>query len=124
MKTKKVVYAKGNVQMPIFYRSAMKPLQAIPVFRSGIIEKYSLRPVEAALFTASQRGESYHVAHLQNLSKKLQIDEEQLICHASYPLNEAPKQDYISKHLPKKKAFAQLCWQASWLSRLCEGEGI
>ncbi|WP_257349298.1 asparaginase [Pseudalkalibacillus decolorationis] len=100
---KEVVFEKGNSDHHVFYRSAMKPLQAIPIFTTNVIEKYYLNNKEAALFTASQRGEQYHQDALESLIKKLKISEELLVCNQSYPLNEQPKQKYIWEHKPQRK---------------------
>lgn len=100
---KEVVYAKGDIERPVFYRSAMKPIQAIPVFSSIIIEKYKLTKEEAALFLASQRGEIYHEKALESLLQKLPLEEQLLVCGESYPLNEAPKEQYIRAHKAKRK---------------------
>lgn len=102
-RSKEIVYKKGNVDHPVFYRSAMKPLQAIPVFSTNIIDKYQLTNQEAALFTASQRGEDYHQDALESLLSKLQLSEDLLVCNQSYPLNEAPRQKYIWEHKPQRK---------------------
>lgn len=100
---KEVIYAKGDVQTPVFYRSAMKPIQAIPIFKTNIIDKYHLSTEEAALFTASQRGEIEHEQALERLLKKLGLSEELLICGESYPLNDAAKEQYIRANKPKRK---------------------
>lgn len=100
---KEVIYEKGDSNKHVYYRSAMKPIQAIPFFTTNIAEKYDLAADEKALLTASQRGESYHQKALISLSKKLGIEEEQLICGASYPLNDEPKEQYIWDHKPKRK---------------------
>lgn len=100
---KKIIYSKGDIAQPIFYRSAMKPLQAVPIFTTNIIEKYQLTKQEAALFTASQRGEEYHQTSLESLSKKLNLSEDLLVCSHSYPLNDEPKQAYFWEHKPKRK---------------------
>ncbi|WP_099159481.1 asparaginase [Virgibacillus ndiopensis] len=100
---KEIMYQKGNPNQHVFYRSAMKPLQAIPIFTTKVIEKYNLNSQEAALFTASQRGENYHQEALESLMKKLQLTEDLLICNHSYPLNEEPKQQYIWDHKPRRR---------------------
>ncbi|MBO0600610.1 asparaginase [Sporosarcina sp. E16_3] len=100
---KEVIYEKGNIGSHVYYRSAMKPIQAIPIFQTTIIEKYKLSLEEAALFTASQRGEKYHQEALVKLIGKLGLSEEMLICGASYPLNDKPKEQYIWDHKPKRK---------------------
>lgn len=100
---KEVIYEKGDSNQAVFYRSAMKPIQAIPVFSTSVIEKYGLTKREAALFTASQRGEAYHQEGLESLLEKLQLREDYLVCSASYPLNEEPKEKYLWDHKEKRK---------------------
>lgn len=100
---KKVIYQKGDINQSIFYRSAMKPIQAIPVFITDLISKYNLTDEEAALFIASQRGEKYHEEALIRVKEKLDMTEDYLVCANSYPLNEAPKMDYILAKKPKRK---------------------
>lgn len=100
---KEVIYEKGDINEKVFYRSAMKPIQAIPVFTTDVIEKYKLTDSEAALFTASQRGERYHQEGLESMLNKLDFKESLLVCGASYPLNEEPKRQYNWDHKPKRK---------------------
>lgn len=100
---KEVIYEKGNSETAVYYRSAMKPIQAIPLFKTNIIEKYRLTEEEAALFCASQRGELAHERSLESLLKKLELAEEQLICGKSYPLNEEAKEAYIKANKGKRK---------------------
>lgn len=100
---KRVVYQRGDVEQPVYYRSALKPIQALPVFLTDLVHKYGLTDTEVALFMASQRGEKYHQSALESLMKKLKLSEEQLICPASYPLNETPKKDYIWDHNEPRK---------------------
>ncbi|MGN8646025.1 asparaginase [Gracilibacillus sp. HCP3S3_G5_1] len=100
---KKVVFQKGDITQAFYYRSAMKPIQAIPVFSSNIINTYQLTGEEAALFTASQRGEEYHEKALFSLAIKLGVEEKQLVCNKSYPLNTAPKEKFLASHKPRRK---------------------
>ncbi|MFC3419973.1 asparaginase [Salinicoccus hispanicus] len=98
-----LIYSAGDIHTPLFYRSAMKPIQAVPVFKTDIIEKYNLTNQEAALFIASQRGESYHETSLNSVRVKMMVDENELVCAKSYPLNESPKVRYIKEGKEKRK---------------------
>ncbi|WEG13197.1 asparaginase [Pullulanibacillus sp. KACC 23026] len=100
---KEIIYSKGDPNHMTFYRSAMKPIQAIPAFKTDLITTYGLSSKEAALFTASHRGESYHQEALRSLMTKLHLEEDLLICHASYPLNDEPKHQCLWDHVPKQK---------------------
>lgn len=86
----------GDPEFVSFTRSAAKPLQAIPGIRGGIVEHYGFTPAEVALMTASHRGESYHVAALESISSKIGIDEQQMICATSYPLDYTSRENAIA----------------------------
>lgn len=88
-----------------YYRSAAKPIQALPVFLSDIITKYGLTREEAALFTASHRGEPYHIAALESMLKKLPVHEDELFCPCSYPLNAKPREDMIWANKVKRRLY-------------------
>ncbi|WP_174614405.1 asparaginase [Virgibacillus ihumii] len=100
---KDVLFEKGDVSQQVYYRSSMKPIQAIPVFTTDIMEKFQLTNEEAALFTASQRGERYQEETLERLMGKLNLSEDMLICNQSYPLNETPKESYIRNQKPRRR---------------------
>jgi L-asparaginase II len=99
------IFYVGNHDHYTFYRSAAKPIQALPVFLSNIIAKYGLTREEAALFTASHRGEPYHIAALQSMIKKLPVSEEELFCPPSYPLNVKPREEMLRKNMEKRRLF-------------------
>ena len=56
------VLALGDVEQPVFPRSAVKALQALPLVESGAADRYGLGPEELALACASHSGEPGHVA--------------------------------------------------------------
>lgn len=100
-----VIYSVGDEKLLTFLRSAAKPFQAIPVIEHGVVEEFGLTSKEAALFAASQRGETYHIQALDSILSKTKIAEEQFFCSASYPLNEQPKADYHRLKGEKRKLY-------------------
>lgn len=60
--TGRVIYSAGDPSAVIFYRSASKPVQALPVFAHGLKEKYGITDEESVIFAASHAGEPFHVA--------------------------------------------------------------
>ena len=56
------VLALGDVERPVYPRSAVKALQALPLVESGAADRYGLGPEELALACASHSGEPGHVA--------------------------------------------------------------
>ncbi|MBC6975929.1 asparaginase [Bacillus sp. Xin] len=102
---KEVKYQVGNAKHKTYFRSAAKPIQALPAFLTGIDKKYELTKGEAALLTASHRGESYHIEVLETMKTKLSINENELFCPASYPLNAKPKEDMLWQNVEKRKLY-------------------
>lgn len=100
-----VIYSSGDEMHVAFLRSAAKPFQAIPVAKQIIDEKFGLTSREAALFTASHRGEAYHMEALESLLAKTGIAEEELLTHPTYPLNEEPKSACLSQGIAKRRIF-------------------
>lgn len=94
-------YQVGDEEHYTYFRSASKPIQALPVFLTDIIEKYGLTEQEAALFTASHRGEPYHIKALESMLAKLPVKEEELYCPPSYPLNIQPREEMIRQGIQK-----------------------
>lgn len=101
----RVIYSVGNENHLTFMRSAAKPFQAIPIVKNGVVEKFGLTSREAALFTASQRGEKYHIEALESILKKTGVLEDQILCCPTYPLNEAPKAEHHREHGEKRKLY-------------------
>lgn len=99
------LYQVGDVEQYVYYRSAAKPIQAIPAFMTGVKEKYHLTDEEATLFTASQRGESYHIAALESLLKKVPVAETDLYCAPSLALNSEPRDEMIRNGQKKRRLY-------------------
>ena len=57
-----VVLSLGDVGRPIYPRSAIKGLQALPLVESGAVERFGLGDAELALACASHNGEPAHTA--------------------------------------------------------------
>src|SRR5262245_16858949 len=56
-----IVRSWGDIEQPIYGRSAIKPLLAIPLVESGAADKYGLGDAEISLATGSHNGEPRHV---------------------------------------------------------------
>ncbi|MEN1938531.1 asparaginase [Paenibacillus sp. 102] len=102
---REVRYQVGSAEHQTYFRSAAKPIQALPAFLVEIDSKYKLTKRESALLTASHRGETYHIEALETMKTKLSINEDELFCPASYPLNAKPKEEMLRKHLKKRKLY-------------------
>ncbi len=80
------VLALGDIDRPIFPRSAIKGLQAIPLLESGAADTYALTDAEIALACASHNGEAGHVATAEAMLHKAGRDLSALECGAQTPM--------------------------------------
>ena len=85
----RVVFAFGDVERPIYPRSAVKALQALPLIESGAADRLGLTEAEIALACASHSGEEKHVAAAKAMLAKAGCDERALGCGVHWPLSEA-----------------------------------
>jgi L-asparaginase II len=86
-----VVVSRGDIERPVYPRSAIKILQALPLVESGAAERFGLTPAELALACASHDGEPEHVRTAASMLSKAGLDENMLECGAHWPYNEAAK---------------------------------
>jgi L-asparaginase II len=84
-----IVLGVGDVAMPVFARSAVKALQALPLVESGAAERYGLGEEELALACASHSGEPAHVEGATRMLAKAGLDPSALACGAHWPLSQA-----------------------------------
>jgi L-asparaginase II len=83
-----VVAAAGNTATPVFPRSAVKPIQALPLVECGAADAFGYGPVELALACASHGGEPRHVAAVTKMLAAAGADASALECGPQWPANE------------------------------------
>jgi len=85
----KVVQAWGDIERPVYGRSAIKPLQALPLIESGAADRYNVSVEEIALATASHNGEPRHVELVLAWLKRIDCDVGDLECGGHMPYHDA-----------------------------------
>lgn len=81
----RVVEARGEVERVVFARSAIKPLQALPLIETGAADAFAVAPHELALACASHGGETQHVDAVAEWLRRIGLDEGDLECGAHAP---------------------------------------
>lgn len=82
------VLTVGDVQRPVFARSAVKPLQALPFLERGLAERLQLPAEEVAVMCASHDGAPLHTAAVRALLARGGLREEQLGCGPHQPFDQ------------------------------------
>ena len=71
----RVLLGLGDIERPVYPRSAVKALQAIPLIESGAAEAFGLRQAELAIACASHSGDETHIGAVRTLLAKAGLDE-------------------------------------------------
>ncbi|WP_274629720.1 asparaginase [Arvimicrobium flavum] len=81
----KLVLAIGEIEMPVFPRSAVKAIQALPLVESGAADALGFDDRELALACASHSGEPEHAELARGMLGKVSLDNAALECGAHWP---------------------------------------
>lgn len=78
----------GEPETLAYWRSSMKPFQAIPVVEEGAAEAFGFEPPDLALCCASHRGTPGHVERAAAMLRRLGLEEAVLVCGPHPPADE------------------------------------
>ena len=106
-----VVASLGDIDRPIFPRSAVKVLQALPLVASGAADRLSLNDEELAIACASHNGEALHAQTAAAMLAKAGLDVAALECGTHWP--------YLDT---ASRALAAQGLQPSALNNNCSGK--
>lgn len=106
-----LVLAVGDVQRPVFPRSACKVMQALPLVASGAADALGLTDAELALACASHGGEAGHADTAASMLAKAGLGPMALECGVHWPYNDGAL-----------KALAAAGAQPSALHNNCSGK--
>jgi L-asparaginase II len=84
----KTVLSLGDVERPVFPRSAVKALQALPLLETGAADRYGLTAAELALACSSHSGERAHAETSAAMLAKAGREPGCLECGTHWPMNE------------------------------------
>jgi L-asparaginase II len=105
------VLALGDGTQPVFPRSAVKALQALPLVETGAAERYGLGDEELAIACGSHGAEPAHVAAVERMLARAGLDAAALECGAHAP-----------SHRPSGDALVRAGRAASALHNNCSGK--
>ena len=81
-----VVLGAGDIDAPVFPRSAVKAIQALTLLETGAADGFGLTDAELALACASHSGEPDHADAAASMLRKAGRDGSSLECGAHWPL--------------------------------------
>ena len=99
-----VLHFAGDPHYPTFTRSALKPLQTLPLVESDGIAALGLESADLAMFCASHSGEPRHVDRVAAILAKIGLAESDLQCGCQVPIYYST----VGKKPPPQAIFTQL----------------
>jgi len=107
----RIVLARGDVSRPVFPRSAVKAIQALPLVETGAADRFGYSDEALALAQASHGGEPGHVAGVARMLAAAGLDAAALECGAHPP-----------SHGPSAAALVKAGEAPSALHNNCSGK--
>ena len=101
----KLLCHAGNPEALVYYRSASKPFQALPVIARGLDEKYGFTEEESVILAGSHLGEDFHVKAIRSMFQKAEMDLNDLIMKPTIPGSNFANEERIRKGLPPEKIY-------------------
>jgi len=92
-----VAIAIGDIDRPVFPRSAVKALLALPLVESDAADRLGLGNDELALACASHDGEPAHVRVAQGMLAKAGVDASVLECGVHWPYSESASREIAAR---------------------------
>lgn len=93
-------YSVGQADQKMFWRSAAKPFQVLPLIERGGVEVFSLIQQEIAIMAASHSGEAEHVQLIEKLLAKLGFTTADLTCGSARPMSKKAAKELMCSNLP------------------------
>ncbi len=90
----------GDIQTPIFPRSAIKAFQCLPLIKSGAAQHFGLNDEEIALCCSSHNGEAEHVRVARSILEKCGATEDAYECGAHMPGSKDATYELVRKGKP------------------------
>ncbi|KQT85961.1 asparaginase [Aurantimonas sp. Leaf443] len=83
----RAILSIGDTARPVFPRSAVKVLQALPLIETGAADAFGFGPRELSLACASHSGEPGHVALAADMLARAGLNEGALECGCHWPFD-------------------------------------
>ncbi|MGU9956998.1 MAG: asparaginase [Arenicellales bacterium WSBS_2016_MAG_OTU3] len=92
-----VVASWGDVNRYIFARSALKPIQALPLIETGAADRFGFQEHEIALACSSHNGEEKHAHAVADVLHRAGLEDYHLQCGAHAPLNKQSSDELVHR---------------------------
>jgi L-asparaginase II len=92
-----LVFGLGDVEAPVYPRSSLKPVQALPLVESGAADAFGLSEEEIALACASHSGEPMHTTRVASWLARIGCAQSDLACGPHPPRYEPGWEEMVRR---------------------------
>jgi L-asparaginase II len=92
-----IVHGWGDVDQLVFPRSAIKPIQALPLIETGAADAFGYSAAEVSLACASHHAEDRHIETVTDILGRIGLTPEALECGAKISIDEAVMAERLKK---------------------------
>ncbi|MEA4920262.1 MAG: asparaginase [Clostridiaceae bacterium] len=100
-----LILSTGDPDAKVYYRSASKPVQALPTIALGIDREFGLSEEECAIMAGSHTAQDVHVKALEGIIAKAGLDEQDMIMKPAVPCDTESNEERIRLGLPPRKIY-------------------
>lgn len=118
-----VVFAAGDVETPVYLRSAAKPFIAAAAIEAGVRERFGLEPREIAVMAASHFGEPFHIAAVASILAKIGMDAGALQCGSHLPYDDATARAFVRAGTEPGPLYNNCSGKHAGILALCKAIG-
>ncbi len=122
--TGRLLFTAGEIDVPVYLRSAAKPFIAGAVIEAGVGRAFGLEPREIAVMAASHSGEPMHVQAVLSILRKIGMDASALQCGVHPPYDESRARRAAPRRRRAERASQQLLRKARGYSRALQSTAL
>lgn len=116
--------SSGDIETPIFPRSAIKAFQALPLLESGAADRFGFTDEELALAVSSHNGEPEHLRVARSMLTKAGVTEADYECGSHWPYDLPALRAMIAKGESPKDVHNNCSGKHAGMLAAAKGMGV
>ncbi len=117
------LFAVGDTEALVFPRSAIKPIQALPLVESGAADAYGFDDRHLALACSSHNGETRHTELVADVLQRIELSPHDLVCGAEFPMLQAAAHALVRQQKTPGREHHNCSGKHSAMLTLCQHQG-
>jgi len=117
------VQSLGQEELITYWRSAAKPIQALPLVESGAAAEFDFDQEELAVMTASHSGEDLHIRLVRSILEKIGLSQDYLKCGTHLPYSREARKKLLASGKGARPIYNNCSGKHAGMLALCRQQG-